>query len=124
AGDGLLALQDHPLQLLGEPACRLAHHTGEVADNTVREGQALALLHDVLRGQVVLGHEDGQVTHHLAGGRHLHNVAHHLIDLTVVLLDLHKPVAQAQRLHLGLQVGVLTAGDLVAVNIRGIVLQA
>ncbi|CAN4021152.1 Beta-lactamase, partial [Dysosmobacter welbionis] len=59
AGDGLLALQDHPLQLLGEPACRLAHHTGEVADNTVREGQALALLHDVLRGQVVLGHEDG-----------------------------------------------------------------
>ena len=66
---------------------------------------------------MVLGHEDGQVAHHLGRGRHLHDVAQHLVDLAVILLDLHEAAAQAQGLHLGLEVGVLAAGDLIAVDV-------
>ena len=74
--------------------------------------------------RLVLHHEDGQVAHHLGGGGHLHNVAQHVVDLDVHLLDLLEPVAQAQALHLGLEVGVLAAGDLVAVDVGGGVLDA
>ena len=119
AGDGLLALQDHLLQILREAPCGLAHHALEVGHHGIRESQCLAPLHDILRGQVVLHHEDGQIAHHLGGGRHLHRVAQHIVDGLIHLLDLLKAVAQTQRLHLWPQVGVLTAGDLVAVDVGG-----
>ena len=42
----------------------------------------------------------------------------------VVFLDLVEPAAQPQRDHLRLQVGVLAAGDLIAVDIRAVALDA
>jgi len=109
AGDGLLTLEHHLLQVLGEAPGGLAHHALEVAHHAVGEGEGLSALHNVLGGQLVLHHEDGQITHHLGGGRHLHNVAQHVVDLDIHLLDVLELVAQAQALHLALEVGVLAA---------------
>ena len=124
AGDGLLTLEHHLLQVLGEAPGGLAHHALEVAHHAVGEGEGLSALHNVLGGQLVLHHEDGQITHHLGGGRHLHNVAQHVVDLDIHLLDVLELVAQAQALHLALEVGVLAARHLVAVDIGGGVLDA
>ena len=124
AGDGLLALEDHLLQVLGEAPGGLAHHALEVADHAVGEGEGLAPLHDVLRREIVLHHENGQIAHHLGGRGHLDDVAQHLVDRLVHLLDRLEVVAQAQALHLGFQVGVLPARHLVTVDIGGGVLDA
>ena len=78
---GCLALEHHLLESFRlEAPGRLAHHALEVADHAVGEAEALAPLHDVVRGQVVLHHEDGQVAHHLGGGSDLYDVAQHLVD--------------------------------------------
>lgn len=61
-------------------------------------------------------HEDGKVSHHLGGGRDLHDVAQHVIDGAEHLAHLVKAGAKAQRLHLGTQVGVLAARNLIAVD--------
>ena len=49
--------------------------------------------------------------------RDLYNVAQHVVDGLVHLLDFLKPVAEAQRFDLRLQVGVLSAGNLIAVDV-------
>ena len=83
----------------------------------VREGQCLALFEDVLGRQAVLHHEDRQVAHHLGGRRHLDDVAQHGVDLLVHLAHVLELAAEAERLDLGLQIRVLAAGYLVAVDI-------
>ena len=117
AGDGLFALEYDLLEIHREAAGGLAHHALEVADHGIREGQMLAFFHNILRGQVVLYHKDRQVAHHLGGRSHLYQVAQHIVDLLVHLLDFQEAAAQAQRDDLRLQVGVLAAGDLVAIDI-------
>ena len=119
AGDRLLSLQNHLLQLLREAPCGLAHHPLEVGYHRIREGQRLASLDNILRRQVVLHHEDGQIAHHLGRRRHLHRVAQHVIDRLVHLLDFLKAIPKAQRFHLRPEVGVLAAGNFVAVYVRG-----
>ena len=118
AGDGLFALEYHALQILREAAGRLAHHALEVAHDAVREGEGLAALYDVLRRQVVLYHEYCEVAYHLGAGRDLDDVAEHVVDGAVHLLDLVEALAEAEGLNLGLEVGVLAAGYLVAVDVR------
>ena len=117
AGDGLLALEHDALQILREAAGRLAHHALEVAHDAVGEGEVLALFDDVLGREVVLHHEDREVADHLGRRRDLDDVAEHEVDGAVHLLDLREAVAEAERLDLRLQVRVLAAGDLVAVDI-------
>ena len=119
AGDSLTSLQDDFLQVFGEAPGGLAHHAGEVGDGRIRECQIFALLYNVLRGQVVLGHKDRQIADCLGGRCDLDNLAQHIIDLTVILFDFRKSSAKAHTLDLGFQVGVLTAGDLISVNISG-----
>ena len=119
AGDGLFPLEHHPLQVLGEAPGGLAHHAFEIAYHRIGKCQRLPLTDHRLRRQVVLHHEDGQIPHHLGGGGHLHDVPQHLVHVPVHLLHRVKAVAQAQALHLGLQVGVLAAGHLVAVDVGG-----
>ena len=53
-----------------------------------------------------------------------HDVAQHVVDLHIHLLDVLELMAQAQALHLALEVGVLAARHLVAVDIGGGVLDA
>ena len=117
AGDGLLALQYDLLQVFREAPCGLAHHALEVADDGVGIAQICALFHNVLGSQVVLHHEDRQVAHHLGGRGHLDQVAQHVVDLLVHLLNFQETVAQIETLHLGLQVGVLAARNLIAINV-------
>ena len=117
AGDGLLALEHDALELAREAAGRLAHHALEVAHDAVREGEALAALDYVLRRQVVLHHEYGEVADHLRARRDLDDVAEHIVHRAVHLLDLVEALAEAEGLNLGLEVRVLAAGYLVAVYV-------
>ena len=116
-GDGLDVLQDDLLQFLGEAALGLADHSLEEVHHGVGVGQGSAVGEDVVHGQVVLQHEDGQVAHHLGGGGHLDQVAQDQVGLTVQLLDLLELVLGAHLGNLSQQVGVLTAGDLVLVDL-------
>ena len=68
--------------------------------------------------EVVLHHEDGEVADHLGAGRDLDDVAEHVVDGAVHFLDVVKAVAEAEGVDLGLEVGVLAAGYLVAVDVR------
>ncbi len=70
----------------------------------------------------MLDHKDGHISHHLGGGGHLYNVSQHIVDSLVHLLDRLELVTQAQALHLGLEVGILAPGHLIAVDIGGGVL--
>ena len=63
-------------------------------------------------------HEDSHVANCLGRRRNLHNVAQHCVDGLVHVLDFLKLVTQAKAFHLGLQVGVLTAWNLVLVDFR------
>ena len=68
------------------------------------------------RGQVVLHHEDGQVAHHLEEGVTL--TMSPSISLTFSCISrLPKRLPQVQALHLRLQVGILTARNLVTIDI-------
>ena len=115
--DGLFALEDHSLQILGEAAGRLTHHALEVADDGVGECKRFAALNDILGGQVVLHHEYRKVADHLRRRRYLDDIAEHEVDGAVHFLDLAEAVAKADRFDLRLQVRVLAAGYLVAVDI-------
>ena len=101
----------------GEAPGGLSHHALEVGHNGVGVAEILALGADVLGGQVVLDHEDGQIAHHFGGGGHLDDAAQHIVDLLVHLLDLVEAAAQTKGDDLRLQVGVLAAGDLIAVDV-------
>ena len=119
AGDGLFPLEHDFLQIFREAPRGLAHHTGEVGDRGIRERQIFSLLDDVLGSQIVLGHKDRQVADHLGGRGDLGNTAQQLVDLAVIFLDFGETLAKTHALDLGLEVGVLSAGDLIAVDIRG-----
>ena len=116
-GDGLDVLQNNLLQFLGEAALGLPHHPLEEVDDGVGVGQGGALGEDVVLGQAVLQHEDGQVTDHLGGGGHLDQVAQKDVGLAIELLDLLKLILGAHFGDLGQQVGVLSAGDLILINL-------
>ena len=83
------------MQIFREAPGGLAHHALEVTDHGIGEGEGLPPRHDILGGQAVLYHEDGQIAHHLGGGGDLHDVAQHVVDLDVHLLDVFELVAEA-----------------------------
>ena len=123
-GDRLLPLEDDLLQLRREAAVGLAQHPLEEADDRLGEGQVRPLLgEDVLRLQVVLHQEHGHVAHHLGRRGDLDDVAEEQVHLAVHLLALLPAVEEPEPGHLRLVVGVLAAGDLVAVDLGGAALQ-
>ena len=105
------------MQLLGEAAVRLADHTLEEVHHGVGVGQAHTVGEDVVHGQIVLEHENGHIAHHLGGGGDLNQVAQEDVSLTVELFDFFKLVLGAHLCDLGQEVGVLTAGDLILVDL-------
>ena len=72
---------------------------------------------ELLHGQVVGEQENGHVPHHLAGGRHLHDVPECHVDIGVGAGQFVPALAQAHGLGLLLEIGVLAAGHLVQVDL-------
>ena len=111
------------MDVLRETALRLSHHALEVGNCGIREVDIRALFYDIFRRQIVLHHEDRQVTDHLGGRCDLDDIAEHLIDRLVHILDFLELVTQTEGFHLCLQIGVLASRNLVFINFRGCGLQ-
>ena len=116
-GERRLPLQDLRLERPREPAVRLAQVPVEVLDHRLGERDLAVGVEHLLRRQVVGDHEDRQVAHDLGGGRDLHDVAEHAVDLGVGLGHLAPARLDAERPRLLAQVGVLAAGHLVLVDL-------
>ena len=113
-------LEDLLLQGAGEAAVGLAQLAGEERDHRFREGDLAVRARHLLGREPAGHHGEREVAHHLGGGRHLDDVAEHAVDLGVGAGDLGPVlVVDAERARLLAQVGVLAAGDLVVVDVRG-----
>ena len=117
--DGLetTGLEDLGAKGLGEATRRDTDLTAEVLDDTLREGEGIGLINNILHLKILGDHELSEVTNDLGGGGDLGDVAKDPVGLGVLLLDLGPPVGEAKLTGLEQKVGVLTTGDLVEVNI-------
>ena len=121
----LLALEDGLTGLLREaPRLGNTEVALEVLDDGGGEVELAGTLEDVLLGELVLDHEVGEVADDLGGRSDLDDVTAELVGLLVGLLDLRPLAGETELVGLVHEVGVLTAGHLVGVDIGGAALLA
>ena len=103
---------------------RLTQHALHVVHQARREAQLLRLIDDLLLRLAARHDELRQIAHNLARWRHLRNVTQHAVGSGVRHLDVVPRLGEAKARGLELEVGVLAAGHLVNVDIRGARLDA
>ena len=89
------------------------------ADDGVRERDLAVGVFDIGPREAAGNHHERHVADHLGGGRHLHDVAEHAVDLGVGLGHLVPAFGEAQRVRLLAQVRELPARHLVQVDLGG-----
>ena len=117
AVDRLLALQDSLLHILREALVWLTYHSFHEVDYRLRECKLVGLCNYILCGQVVLNQEHCHVCNNLGGWCNLDYIAEQIVYIVVHLLALFPLVDQAKTCNLRLEVGVLSARNLVVVNL-------
>ena len=95
----------------------LAHAAREEIDHRFREGKFTGTAHQFASLHVVGHQEQGKVSDRLARWRHLDDVAKQLIDLGVGAADILPAVGEAEGPGLLEQVGKLTSGHFVQVEV-------
>ena len=119
-GDGLLLAEDDFLQLRRPSAHGLAKSAGKHVDDAGREWHTARFkVHHVSGFDAARDEEHGHVTHDLAAGRDLDDVAEEFVDLGVGAGDFTPAACEPHAGGLLLEVGVLAAGHFVQINLGG-----
>ena len=113
----LLAFQDSLLDILREALVWLTHHSFHKVDYRLWECKLVGLCNNIFCGQVVLNQEHCHVGNNLGRRCNLDYIAEQLVNVVVHLLALFPLVNQAKSCNLRLEVGVLSARNLVVVNL-------
>ena len=115
--EGLLALEDLGAEGLRKATWELPEVPLEVLDDGRGEGKVIGLVEEGVLVQLILNHELGQVANDLGAGCDLGGVAEEHVGLGVGLLDLGPLVCEPEAEGLEVQVGVLSPGDLMGVDV-------
>ena len=114
----LAAAKHSFLQLLGKSSRRLPEPAFKKLHHRFRKHQLSVAVDHFLGSQVVGDHEQGHVADDFRSRRHLDNVAEHAIDFRVHPADFRPATAETERLGLLMEVGVLSAGHFMTIDVR------
>ena len=117
-GSRLLTFQDFRAENCRPATRRLSKVAFEHVDDRVREGHVRFRILHLCRCQALTDHHERHVSHNLRGGRYLHDIAEHLVHVSIGLRDFVPALFEPEAARLCLEVGKLTTGHFVQIDFR------